>query len=948
MRQVEHSQVVRRAIASLVIALLFIGLQVARATTFQVTPGELPYPTISAAVAMANSDPGTSHTIIIPAGEYTPADGETFPIDIRTTEVTFIGAGSDKTIINAEGMGSIFVSQGPPASPCTAISISDMTLVGGVAPDGGAIYFCNVSATTIANCIFFLNRAYDDGGAIFLEADTAQNVTIAQTTIIDNYAGDSGGGIYIQRWAGEITQCDISNNLAAGTGGGGIYCEDALDGNISNSVFEDNTTTGPKKNNGFGGGMYVTRSVCTIEENWMFDNIAVAGGAIYAKVNDALYCYNNLIGIELAPGCAPLDRGNRALENGGGVYLFNNDEQTIFDANNISFNQAPVNPGAPVGSGGGAVCAIKNDGSYFINNVMTYNNSGNSLDLQGSACLIDTAQTVFLYNTFDSNTPSGAGQQTGVLHLVGNSAPVISSNNLTNHADIYGIYEEDKKSNPAEVHNNNFYNTPLVYYDFKTGVLDIAGLNALAEGSGNISGDPAYVSSGTGDYHLLPGSASIASAEAHALVPYDFDSDSRPLPSGAVAPDIGADEIDEANPPPTPTPTPTPSPSPTPTPTPTPSPTPTPTGTPTATPTATPSPTPTPTPTAPPTATPTPVIPVKQYTFDTDVEGWTFLGLNAPPYFYPASSSYTGSRLGISSASDATHRVGFWNGPAEIAYVASNVYRATFLVSSSQATASQNPQFRMRWIQDQSLESASHVVNASAPYTNSLPTDPTTKEYSCYFAPILTGNMGVAFDMLDFSTSQYGAHYVDQVTVERFPDPAVGTAVKTYTSSTDFSNWGFVTNVGYGPVTSGGAGTGTLSISSGLTNSSNFGWWQSSGTANKLTYVADKLYRASYTLRCASDAARNDMPQVRLRCQNEDGQMTQTMELNSQTAVGPGAMPTVSGTDYDVYFETPTLPGSPTSGQDGFIVVIDMLDFDAAKGGTIYMDSVAIDYVEIP
>ncbi len=358
-----------------------------------------------------------------------------------------------------------------------------------------------------------------------------------------------------------------------------------------------------------------------------------------------------------------------------------------------------------------------------------------------------------------------------------------------------------------------------------------------------------------------------------------------------------------------------------------------------------PTPTPTPTPTA--TATPTPVTPIKQYTFDTTVENWSFLGLNVPPYFSPASSSYSGGRLGISSASDSTNRVGFWNGPTEIAYVAGNVYRARFLVSSSQATASQNPQFRMRWLQQQALESASHVVNASAPQSYSLPTDPTQKEYASYFAPILAYNLGVAFDMLDFSAGQYGAHYVDQVIVERFPDPAAGTAVKTYTSSTDFTNWAFVTSVGYGPVTSGGSGTGTLSITSTTANSSNFGWWQSSGTANELTYVADKLYRATYTLRCATDAARNDMPQVRLRCQNEDGQMTATMELNSQ-GVGPGAMPTVGGTDYDVYFETPTLPGSPTTGQDGFFAAIDMLDFDAAKGGTIYMDSVAIDYLTIP
>ncbi len=342
------------------------------------------------------------------------------------------------------------------------------------------------------------------------------------------------------------------------------------------------------------------------------------------------------------------------------------------------------------------------------------------------------------------------------------------------------------------------------------------------------------------------------------------------------------------------------------------------------------------------------VVFIKQYTFDTTLEGWSFIPLDVPPYFSGASSSYSGGRLGISSANDTTSRVGFWNGPTEIAYVADSVYSARFLVSSSQATASANPQFRMRWIQDQSLESASHVVNASGRYSNSLLTDPTTQEYYCYFAPVLSGSLGVAFDMLDFNVTHYGTHYVDEITVKRFSRAAAGTPVKRYIDSSDFANWQFMTNIGpYGPVTSGGAGTGTLSITSTTADTSNFGWWQSSSAANEMSYVADKLYRATYTLSCASEAARNDMPQIRLRCQNEDGQMTQTMELNSQGTGGPGAMPEVGGTDYEVYWETPILPSLPVVLEDGFVVTIDMLDLDSTKGGTINIENVVIDYLAI-
>jgi hypothetical protein len=338
----------------------------------------------------------------------------------------------------------------------------------------------------------------------------------------------------------------------------------------------------------------------------------------------------------------------------------------------------------------------------------------------------------------------------------------------------------------------------------------------------------------------------------------------------------------------------------------------------------------------------------KRYTFDSSTEGFNFTAPSNPSYS-GATSGWSGGRISISSPNDSTSRVGLFSGPTEIAYVAGNVFRARFTVTSSQATASANPQIRLRWIQDQSLESTSLVLNASGTFSNALPTDPTTKDYTVYFSPILSGSMGVAFDMLDFDENQHGTFYVDEITVDWFPRGIPATPVKSYDTASDFGNWQFVMDTGsYGPVYSGGTGTGMLSITSTTANASNFGFWQCSGTANELTYVEDKFYRATYTLSCTSEAARNDMPQIRLRVQNEDGQMAQTMELNSQGTGGPGAMPELGGTQYEIYWETPTLPGSPSAAEDGFIVAIDMLDFDPTKGGTINMEQVAIEFMTIP
>ena len=128
--QADRCQAVRRAIPSLVVTLPLIGSQAARPTTFQMTPGDVPYLTVSAAVAADNLNPSSPHVIIIPAGEYTPnipGDDDTLPIGIPTTEVTFFGSDRNKTIINAEGTASISVVEGPPTSLCTATSTSDIS-----------------------------------------------------------------------------------------------------------------------------------------------------------------------------------------------------------------------------------------------------------------------------------------------------------------------------------------------------------------------------------------------------------------------------------------------------------------------------------------------------------------------------------------------------------------------------------------------------------------------------------------------------------------------------------------------------------------------------------------------------------------------------------------------------------------------------------------------------
>ncbi len=80
-----------------------------------------------------------------------------------------------------------------------------------------------------------------------------------------------------------------------------------------------------------------------------------------------------------------------------------------------------------------------------------------------------------------------------------------------------------------------------------------------------------------------------------------------------------------------------------------------------------------------------------------------------------------------------------------------------------------------------------------------------------------------------------------------------------------------------------------------------------------------------------------------MRAQNEDAQMTQTMELSP----GP-AQPLSTVTYYELYWETPELPSSPDSMEDGFIVAFDDIDFDATRSFDVTLEDVTIEYTSIP
>jgi hypothetical protein len=75
-----------------------------------------------------------------------------------------------------------------------------------------------------------------------------------------------------------------------------------------------------------------------------------------------------------------------------------------------------------------------------------------------------------------------------------------------------------------------------------------------------------------------------------------------------------------------------------------------------------------------------------------------------------------------------------------------------------------------------------------------------------------------------------------------------------------------------------------------------------------------------------------------------------SQEFNINNGNSGAAMPpaTPSTRDYEVYWQTPDLPASPTTDEDGFRIAFDMLNFGASETGTYILDTAIIEYSEIP
>ena len=283
--------------------------------------------TLRAAIMEANHTLSGTVSIQVPASpvEYTLTieafgvdDERTGDLNITRT-VSIIGEGAASTIIN--GNGTITHDRAVSIARGISVVLAGITVHNGRAGQvyGGGIY--SVGTLTVTDSMISGNTAGESGGLI---ANDGGTLTVTNSTISGNTAGFGGAGIY---GAGPITVTNstISGN-DAGNGGGGILNVSTL--TVVNSTISGNSTAGSSLGGGILGAGPLTVTNSTISGN----NATGSGGGIFSESSAALF------NATIANNQADADFDGRGL--GGGVY---NDGGTItFQNSHIAGNAETI------------------------------------------------------------------------------------------------------------------------------------------------------------------------------------------------------------------------------------------------------------------------------------------------------------------------------------------------------------------------------------------------------------------------------------------------------------------------------------------------------------------------------------------------------------------------------------------------------------------------------
>jgi predicted outer membrane repeat protein len=237
-------------------------------------------------------------------------------------DMSIVGPGADVLTVSGNNSSTVFYF-----CASTGAQISGLTITGGNAPQGAALYEESCSPLTVDSVVITGNTSTGGGGAIY----TQDNLTIRNSIVTNNTSGTGagmyvdgdlvmegtvvsgntssgdGGGIYVTGTA-SITTSTIGGNTAAANGGA-IAAGGSL--TIANSTLSGNSA------GGHGGGVAVTgNGTVLIANSTITGNSGSVGGGLDAiGNNDVTLDQDTIVGNSAS--------STDALYSGGGIHFGN-------------------------------------------------------------------------------------------------------------------------------------------------------------------------------------------------------------------------------------------------------------------------------------------------------------------------------------------------------------------------------------------------------------------------------------------------------------------------------------------------------------------------------------------------------------------------------------------------------------------------------------------------
>jgi hypothetical protein len=443
------------------------------------------------------------HTVdvALPGDEILVATGVYTGVQARggMTQVVYIS----KTVTLRGGYSGGFAIQDPDTYPTTLDAQGQgrvVSIVGASGPtlEGFAITGGNAHGVT-ANCPNAGGLSDGCGGGIFAYSGSPiimNNVVsnnVAAVSTVNHSA--SGGGICLVYPSGAVISGNllISNTASLGERGrgGGIHLEIPNNVSVMSNQILSNTATTHDSLYGWGGGLSIEGGGAgTVQGNRIAGNRTNGGGG---GQGSGIYQWQGSITFT----------GNQVTGNHGGQAVLLGYSTSRFESNQVVDNDTSIGVRLYYGAG---------DGPALANNVIARSGdrSFSAFGLAGNP----------LTATLVHNTLVGPGTGYGVYVESGYVTLALTNTIVASHT--WSITNTVPASSTVTADHTLFW---VNDHD------DIQGTNA-------VTGDPAFLDPGGGDYHLGLGSAAIdAGVEAGESV--DIDGESRPL---NLVPDIGADE----------------------------------------------------------------------------------------------------------------------------------------------------------------------------------------------------------------------------------------------------------------------------------------------------------------------------------------------------------------------------------------------------------------------